>query len=85
MAGRLTPETTAVHEAGHAVAAMLCGVRVRRVRLTGDGGGVCVCEPLPTDNPRKSLRTALLITAAGDAAEDAIELLELAGAEPWRL
>jgi hypothetical protein len=59
---------TATHEAGHVVMAHMLGVGVRRVALLPAGGGVTELDALDPADP-SSARRALILLAAGDAAE----------------
>ena len=63
----IDPAITATHEASHAAMAHLLGVRVRRVALLPDGGGVTELDPLPEEE--RSVRLALVVIAAGEAGE----------------
>lgn len=76
MAGLIRPETTAVHEAGHAVVAHVLGVGVRQVELLEGGGG-------RTELDAASARRALIIAVAGEVAEQTCSAPEPEVA--WRL
>jgi Peptidase M50B-like len=69
------PAGTAIHEAGHAVLGHLLGLRVKQVVLHPEGGGTCQFTTRPP------VRTALVVLAAGEAAEAACPHLVLP--ESW--
>jgi hypothetical protein len=70
----------ALHEGAHAVAANTLGVEVVRVQLHDDGSGTTTLAGLPEGDP-SSVRRAMVITLAGDAAVAAGPPLRL----DWRL
>jgi len=77
----VTDAEHAVHEAGHAVMARLLGVGIRRVALLSGAGGITELDALIEDG--REIRTALVILAAGDAAQAATRVPDLVDA--WRL
>ncbi len=65
---------TALHESGHAVAALVTG-HARKVEVSiaareGSRGQMCIQEAGPFENTRASYETALLVALAGRAAEE---------------
>jgi hypothetical protein len=77
----VTDREHALHEAGHAVMASLLGVGVRRVALLPGAGGITELDALVEDG--REVRTALVILAAGDAAQASTRLPD--PVDGWRL
>jgi hypothetical protein len=77
----ISRETSAVHESGHAVAAQLMAVGVRRIALLDSGGGVCELDGLPADG--REVRRACFVLLMGEAACKHVHLPDIAPA--WRL
>jgi hypothetical protein len=63
----VTDRDHAIHEGGHAVAATVLGISIRRVALLPEGGGICELDPLPADG--SEVRRALFVLMAGAAAQ----------------
>ena len=74
-----TLASTALHEAGHAVAAVMLGCRVRSVELFSDGGGVTWLENTEHLTDREALRVVLAGRAAAAMLDGPLE------DESWRL
>jgi hypothetical protein len=62
---------TAYHEAGHCLAALALGYRVRTVSVSPYGGGLCELDDGFSGDPTPAeIEDALVIAIAGDLAEE---------------